>query len=79
MVRLGTNGYTGQPANRTEMRRVSRAKGQGRFDGCRCDQSIGQLNAAGESVLFDEGGGCVANGFGKGQDSGLELAKRLLC
>jgi hypothetical protein len=36
------------------------------------------LNAVGESVLFDEAGGCSTDGFGKGQDSELELAKRLL-
>ena len=35
------------------------------------------MNAVGESVLFDEGDGCGADGFGKGQDSELELAKRL--
>jgi hypothetical protein len=36
------------------------------------------LDAVGESVLFDEGDGCRTDGFGKGQDSELELAKRLL-
>jgi hypothetical protein len=53
------------------------AKGETRLHSCGCDQSIGQLNAVGESVLFDEGGGCGTDGFGKGQDSELELAKRL--
>src|ERR1022692_1744668 len=57
---------------------VSRAKGKTRLHSCGCDQSIGQLNAVGESVLFDEGDGCSTDGFGKGQDSELELAKRLL-
>ena len=54
---------------------VSRAKGKARRHGCGCDQSIGQLNAVGESVLFDEGDGCSADGFRKGQDSELELAE----
>jgi hypothetical protein len=35
------------------------------------------LNTVGESVLFDEGDGCSADGFGKRQDSELQLAKRL--
>jgi hypothetical protein len=56
---------------------ISRAKGKTGVDSCGCDQSIGELNAVGESVLFDEGGGGSADGFGKGQDSELELAKRL--
>jgi hypothetical protein len=57
---------------------VSRTKRKTKRHGCSCDQSIGKLNAVGESMLFDEGCGCSANGFGKGQDSELELAKRLL-
>ena len=56
---------------------VSRAKGKTRLHSRGCDQSIGQLNAVGESVLFDQGDGCRTDGFGKGQDSELELAKRL--
>ncbi len=36
------------------------------------------MNSVGERVLFNEGGGCTPDGFGKGQDSELELAKRLL-
>ena len=35
------------------------------------------MNAVGESVLFDEGDGNSTDGFRKGQDSELELAKRL--
>lgn len=57
---------------------VSGAKGETRLHSCGCDQSIGQLNPVGQSVQFDEGGGCGADGFGKGQDSELEMAKRLL-
>ena len=57
---------------------VSRAKGKTGRHSCGCDQSIGQLNAMGESVLFDEGGGCCTDGFGKRKDPELKLAKRLL-
>lgn len=57
---------------------VSSAKGMPRLHRCGCDQSVSQLNAVGEGVLFDEGGGCSTDGFGKGQDSELELAERLL-
>ena len=57
---------------------VSRAKGKTRLHSCGCDQSIGQLNTVGESVLFDQGDGYRTNGFGKRQDSELQLAKRLL-
>src|SRR4051794_35025318 len=57
---------------------VSCAEGKARLHSGSGDQSIGQLNAMGESVLFDEDDGCGANRFGEGQDSELELAKRLL-
>ena len=57
---------------------VSRAKGKARLHSCGCDQSIGELNTVGESVLFDEGDGCSTDGFGKRQDPELQLAKRLL-
>jgi len=56
---------------------VSRAKRKTRLHSCGCDQSIGELNAVGQSMLFDEGGGCSTDGFGKGKDSELELAERL--
>ena len=56
---------------------VSRAKGKTGLHSCGCDQRIGKLNALGESMLFDEGDGCSTDGFGKGRDSELELAKRL--
>jgi hypothetical protein len=36
------------------------------------------LNTVGKSVLFDDGGGCGPDGFGKRQDSELQVAKRLL-
>ena len=49
-----------------------------RFDGSSGNQSVGQLDAVGEGVLFDDHGRSGADGFGKGQDSELELAKRLL-
>jgi hypothetical protein len=35
------------------------------------------LDAVGESMLLDQGDGCSADGFGKGQDSELKLAKGL--
>ena len=54
---------------------VSRAKGKTRFHYCGCDQSIGEFNTMGESVLFNEGDGCRTDGFGKRQDSELQLAK----
>ena len=56
---------------------VSRAKGKTRFHNCGCDQSIGELNTVGESVLFNEGDRRRTDGFGKRQDSELHLAKRL--
>ncbi len=57
---------------------VSRAKGKTGLLSCRCDQSISELNTVGESVLFDQGEGCSADGFGERQDSELQLAQRLL-
>ena len=57
---------------------VSRAKRQTSLHCCGCDQSIGEFNAVGESVLFDEGGGGSSDSFGKRQDSELQLVKRLL-
>ena len=57
---------------------ISCAKGKTRLHSRCCYQSIGELNTVGESVLFDEGDSCSTDGFGKGQDSELELAKRLL-
>ena len=74
---LLTKCYSRQAADWTEMFGVSGTKGETRLDSCGRDQSIGQLNAMGESVLFDQGCGCGADGFGKGQDSEPELAKRL--
>ncbi len=56
---------------------VSRAKRETRLHSCGCDKSIGELYAVGESVLFDEGGGCSTDGFRKGKDSELELTERL--
>lgn len=56
---------------------VSRAKEKTGFHNCGCDQSIGELNTLGESVLFHEGDGCRTDGFGKRQDPELQLAKRL--
>ena len=56
---------------------VSRAKGKTRFHSCGCDQRIGELNTVGESVLFDEGDRHRTDGFGKRQDSELQLVKRL--
>ena len=56
---------------------VCRAKGKTRVHSCGRDQGIGELNAVGESMLFNEGGGCRTDGFGKGKDSELQLAERL--
>jgi len=50
---------------------VSRAKGKTSLHSCGCDQSIGEFNTVGESVLLDEGDGCGADGFRKRQDSEL--------
>ena len=78
IVGLWTKSYTGQAADGAEMFSVSSAKGQAGVNRCGCDQSIGELNAVGKSMLFDDGDRCGADSFGKGQDSELELAKRLL-
>jgi hypothetical protein len=56
---------------------VSSAKGKTGLHSRGCDQRIGELNPVCESVLLDQGGGCSADGFGKGKDSELELAKGL--
>ena len=77
-LRLWTKRHTRQAADGTEMFSVSGTKGKTRLHRCGCDQSIGQLNAVGESVLFDKSECCYTDGFGEGQDSKLELAKRLL-
>ena len=41
-------------------------------------RALSDLDAVCEYMLFDEGDGCSTDGFGKGQNSKLELAKRLL-
>ena len=75
---LWTKRYARQAADRTEMFSVSGAKGETGFHSCGCDQSIGELNAMGERVLLNEDDGSSTDGFGKGQNSELELPKRLL-
>ena len=77
IVSSWTKSYTGQAADRTEVLSVSRAKRKTGLHSCGCDQSIGELNAVCESMLFDEGGGCGTDGFGKRKDSELKLAERL--
>ena len=57
---------------------VSRAKGETGLDRCGSDQRIGYLNAVSDRMLLDEGGGRGPDGFGKGQNSELKLAERLL-
>ncbi len=59
------------------MFRVFRAKGNAGFNSRGCDERIGELNAVGKRMLFDEGRGHSADGLGKGQNPELELAKGL--
>src|SRR5262249_40160816 len=68
----------GEAADGTEMLGISGAKGKSGLDSCGRDQSVCQLNAVGEGMLFDENDGCGTDRFREGQDPELEMAKRLL-
>ena len=62
-------------AYRPEVFDIGRAKRMIRFDGSSANQGIGRLDAVGEGILFDGCGRGGADGFGKRQDTKLELAE----
>jgi hypothetical protein len=56
---------------------VSGAKGMTKFHvcGCGCDERIGELNAVGEGMLFDDPGRSGANGFRQRPYTKLDFAE----
>ena len=57
MLGLWAKSYAGEAADGTKMLSVSRAKGKTGLDRCGSDRRVGYLNAVGDRMQFDEGGG----------------------
>jgi len=72
-----TKSHPRKGANRPEVFDIGRAKGMTRFDGSSGNQGVGQLDAVGEGMLFDDRGCGGTNGFGERQYTKPELAERL--
>ena len=70
--------YAREVGDSTEVLGVASAEGFARVESCRGDEGIGNSNAVGEGIFFDDACGTGTDRFGKRKNAEVEVSEILL-